>query len=417
MLSTIILRSSALARHQNAPLLRERELYLRHLNNLGRNRHKQRDASTYLIRLVQRLKLTRMRKIRLEELRVAADLWRRRSGQSIAGGERGGANFLRYAKGWLKFHDKLIEPNRWNMPSDRRVKRYKLYLQSELNFAPRTIDNRVWGLNRFLSWLASKDIQLKRVSIVHIEQYFDYLAAVQHWKSTTIAATAQNLKVFFRYAERQRWTRKGVSGGIFGPRTSNTSAKMKGPTWQDVCRLIESARGTTPDDYRARAILLLLSVYALRTSEISNLNLSDIKFTDNILTIRRSKNRLVQRLPLESNVRIALQEYIQKARPISESARVFLTLRRPHGPIFQASLYNITETRMRRLNIKSANKGPHSLRHACANHLLAIGTPVAKVASLLGHRSSRYIGSYIQHGVPELRSVAKFSLRGLLGLK
>jgi site-specific recombinase XerD len=309
----------------------------------------------------------------------------------------------------------LIEPNKWNVPNDRRVELYKRYLQMELNFAPRTVENRVWGLNRFLSWLASNEIQLKHVSAAHIEKYFDHLAAAQHWKSISIASTAQNLKVFFRYAERQHWTRKGVSGGIFGPRRSNSPAALKGPDWQDVCRLVEGARGTTPNDYRARAILMLLSVYALRASEISNLNLSDVNFKDNILTIRRSKNRLVQRLPLGSNVRIALQEYIQKARPISESTQVFLTLRRPHGPIFQASLYNMTKTRMKRLGINSTNKGPHSLRHACANHLLRVGTPVAKVASLLGHCSSRYIRSYVQHTVSDLRSVAEFNLRGICG--
>jgi site-specific recombinase XerD len=296
------------------------------------------------------------------------------------------------------------------------VELYKRYLQKELTFAPRTVESRVWSLNQFLSWLASNKIQLRSVSTAHIEQYFDHLADVQHSKGTTIAAAASNLKVFFRYAERQRWAHKGVSGGIFGPRISNPTATPKGPDWQDVCRLVESARGTTPNDCRARAILLLLSIYALRASEISNLNLDDINFRDGILTIRRSKNHLVQRLPLQPNVRVALAEYIHKARPVSESVRVFLTLRRPYGPIFQASLYNITKTRMKRLGIDSNNKGPHSLRHACANHLLMVGTPVAKVANLLGHCGTRYIRSYIQHTVTELRSVAEYNLRSICGL-
>lgn len=404
-------------RHRNAPLLRERESYLCHLRNLGRSRHKQRDASSYLIQVVQRLKLTRMRKIRLEDLRLAADKWRRRCAQSRAAGQRGSASFLRYAKGWLRYHGRLIEPKKWNVPSDRRVELYKRYLQIEMGFAGRTVENRVWGLNRFLSWLATNNIQLKGVSVAHIERYFDYLAGPQQWNSTTIASTAHNLKVFFRYAEGRHWTRKGVSRGIFGPRIYSRPAVRKGPDWQDVCRLIEGTRGNSPNDSRARAVLLLLSVYGLRASEISNLTLRDVNFKDCILTIRRSKNRLVQRLPLEPNVRTALKAYIGRARPASECTRVFLTLRHPYGPIFQASLYNITRTRMKRLNIRSVNKGPHSLRHACANHLLTIGTPVAKVASLLGHGSSKYVGSYIQHTVADLRSVAEFSLRGLLELE
>ena len=414
MLNTVVLRSSALARHRAAPLLQERESYLHHLELLGQSRQKRRDAASYLVQVVRRLELSRMRKIRLEELRMAADLWRQRSEESRSAGRYGRAGFLRYAKGWLRFHGWLIEPRKWNTPFDGRVEVFKRYLQSELGFARRTVESRIWGLNHFLSWLADERIQLRYVCSAHIEKYLDGLTK-QEWKSTTIASTAQALKVFFRYAERRRWSRRGVSGGIFGPRIDYAPVRRSGPAWKDVCRLIKNARGKTPNDYRARAILLLLSVYGLRASEISRLSLGDIDFKDDVLTIRRSKNRLVQRLPLKANVRTALRDYILKARPKSDRIRVFLSLRRPHGPIFQASLYNITKTRMRRLGIDSVNKGPHSLRHACANHLLNVGTPVARVASLLGHRSPKYVGAYAQHTVSQLRSVAEFNLRGLCG--
>src|SRR5579862_1533925 len=133
MLSKIVLRSTALARHQNAALLRERESYLRHLERLGRNRLKQRDASTYLVRVVERLRLTRMRRVRLEEVRLAADSWRRRCRHTRVGGPKGGATFLRYAKAWLRFHGRLVEPQKWNAPRDRRVDLYKRYLQKELS--------------------------------------------------------------------------------------------------------------------------------------------------------------------------------------------------------------------------------------------------------------------------------------------
>ena len=413
MLNAVLLRPAALARHQNAPLLRERESYIRHLRSLGRSRNKQRDASSYLIQVISGLKLTRLRKVRLEDLKLAADLWQRRP-ESQATGRRGMAGFLRYGKGWLRFHGSLIEPKKWNVPNDSRVARFKQYLQRELGFAPRTVENRVWGLNRFLSWLASNAIQLRHVSNTHVEQYFDYLMTVQHWKATTVASTAQNLKVFFRYAEHRHWARKGISEGIFGPRIESHPTIRKGPDWHDVCRLIDSTCGDSANDYRARAILLLLGVYGFRSSEVSNLNLSDVNFAEGILTIRRSKNHLIQRLPLERRIRLAIETYLQKARPVSECKRLFLTLRRPYGQVFQPSLYNITRTRMRLLNISAVNKGPHSIRHACANRLLSIGTPVARVASLLGHGSTRYIGAYIQHTASELRSVAEFGLRGVL---
>src|ERR1700679_1197454 len=103
MFSKIFLRSDALARHRSAPLVREREAYIFYLH---RTREKRRDASSYLIQVVRQLALTRLRKMTLTELRNAADRWKARSTLSVAGKMGGRACFLRYAKGWLRFHGK-----------------------------------------------------------------------------------------------------------------------------------------------------------------------------------------------------------------------------------------------------------------------------------------------------------------------
>jgi site-specific recombinase XerD len=321
----------------------------------------------------------------------------------------GRACFLRYAKGWLRFHGKFIEPDKWNTPRDRRVELYKQYVETELGFARKTVENRVWSLNRFLGWLSENRFELRTVSAKHVEKYLDHCSVIG-WSSASVSANAQGLKVFFRFAEKRRWCRKGVSKGIFGPRIEKGPARRKGPRWADVCRVIETAKMTTANECRARAILLLLSSFGLRSSEVTNLYLSDIDFEQSIITIRRSKNDLTQRLPLTGEVRAALHHFVTKIRPASNFPHVFLTLRRPHQPIFQASIYNVTRNHMNRLNIVSESRGPHSIRHACASHLLEIGTSVPKVASLLGHASSRYVGAYLQHSIEQLRTVADFHL-------
>ena len=402
----IILRSDALARHRSVPLIREREDYIYHLR---RTREKRRDASSYLVQVVRQLALKRMRKMNLAELRKAADLWKARSTLSESGKMGGRASFLRYAKGWLRFHGKFIEPDKWNTPRDRRVELYKQYIERELGFAYRTVENRVWSLNRFLAWLSENGFELRTISVKHVEKYLDHCSAIG-WGSVTVGASAQGLKVFFRFAEKRRWCRKGVSVGIFGPRIEKGPPRRKGPQWADVCRVTETAKTTNATECRAKAIWLLLSSFGLRSSEVTNLCLSDVDFKHSIITIRRSKNDLTQRLPLTGEVRAVLHHFVTKIRPASKFPHVFLTLRRPHQPIFQASVYNITRNHMNRLNIVSDCRGPHSIRHACASHLLEIGTSVPKVASLLGHASSRYVGAYLQHSIEQLRTVVDFEL-------
>jgi integrase/recombinase XerD len=412
MLSRIVIRSSALARHRAAPLLAEREAYLEHLERQGVSRHKQRDASTYLVQVVTRLHLKRLKMMTLQESQRAAMHWQQRRSQSATGGPQSRNTFLRYAKGWLRFHRKLVEPKKWNEPRDKRVKLFARYLKIELGFAVRTIDSRVWSVNRFLSWLSEREIQLSFVSASHVERYLDYLSALGS-EPRTIATRAHELQVFFRFVERCRWVRGNVSNGIFGPRIHVGVRCAKGPAWTDVRRMLDTAKGDTLKQCRARSILLLASIYALRTSEITGLRLGDVDFKENVLTVRRGKNYLTQRFPMSQEVQSALREFINNKRPACDCPEVFLTLKRPYRRIHQASVYNVTQNYMNRLGIKSTNRGAHSLRHACATHLLEVGTPIKKVASLLGHSSTKYVAHYVQHSTKDLIPVADFRLRDL----
>ena len=256
----LVTRPCDVARHLNAPLLAERESYLQYLASQGRSRNSQRDAGGYLLQVVGHLKLTRLRAFRTEELRVAAHVWSHRNGLFKPKTNCGRRAFMCYARGWLRFHGKLIEPKKWNEPRDKRVELYKRYLRTELGFAIRTVDSRVWGLNRFLLWLAESGLELTQVTVAHVERYLDYLEA-QGWKPRSVACAAEHLKVFFRFAERKRWGCRGVSGGVFGPRNPtivHTSSIERGPQWRDVHRLIEFANGENDNDYRARAVLTLL---------------------------------------------------------------------------------------------------------------------------------------------------------------
>jgi integrase/recombinase XerD len=411
MLGKILITPKALARHRATPLLAERESYLRHLAADGKSRLKQRDASSYLVQFVRRLRLKRLRKFTLSELRRAAVSWQRRSSTSATGGVQSRKAFLRHARGWLRFHGELIEPRKWNTPRDKRVELFGRYLRIELGFANQTIDNRVWMLNRFFFWLNENQIQLRFVSLSHVERYLDHLSTMG-CKPNTIAMNAQALKVFFRFAERRRWARKNVSLGIVAPQIHVGWDLPRGPSWTDVQTMLESAHGSTLKQRRARAVLLLTCIYALRTSEITNLRLTDLDFKENILTVRRSKNHLTQRLPMCDEVRIALKDFIE-IRPSCDSAHIFVTLRRPFRRIFQPSVYNITKTHMNRLSIKSANRGAHSLRHACATHLLQTGTSVAKVASLLGHTGTQFVGHYVRYSIADLVPVADVKVRDL----
>lgn len=66
-----------LNRHRQAPLLKERESFLSHLQQQGTSRKALRNLSAELLQVVRILKLTEMREVSLEEIRRAARCWAR----------------------------------------------------------------------------------------------------------------------------------------------------------------------------------------------------------------------------------------------------------------------------------------------------------------------------------------------------
>ena len=66
---------AALARHRSAPLVEERERFLAHLEATGTGRSAIRISATYLLQVVNILRLRQLRDVTLEEVDRAADHW------------------------------------------------------------------------------------------------------------------------------------------------------------------------------------------------------------------------------------------------------------------------------------------------------------------------------------------------------
>ena len=92
---------------------------------------------------------------------------------------------------------------------------------------------------------------------------------------------------------------------------------------------------------------------------------------------------------------------------------IFLTLKAPFRRLSQGALYHLVSTRLSALGIQISRRGPHSLRHACAGHLVAEGFSLKEIGDHLGHRSAEATRIYAKVDLVGLREVANFDLGGL----
>jgi integrase len=159
---------------------------------------------------------------------------------------------------------------------------------------------------------------------------------------------------------------------------------------------------------------MLLAIYGLRRGEVSSLRLDDLRWEEDILLVRREKQRRAQEFPLEAATGGAILDYLREVRPSSEFREVFLCLNAPFGPLSPSSMYNIVRSRLDTLSLAVTKRGPHCLRHACANHLLNCGFSLKQIGDHLGHHSSDATRVYTKVDLNGLRQVAEIDLRGLL---
>jgi integrase len=180
-----------------------------------------------------------------------------------------------------------------------------------------------------------------------------------------------------------------------------------------VNSLINSLETERPHDIRDRAIIMLFALYALRSSEVAKLRLDDINWENSQISVFRPKQRRIQNYPLTPIVGNAIICYLRNVRPQNYCREIFLTLKAPIKPLSVGGFYNIVSRRMKDIGLHTNPRGPHTLRHACATHLVSAGLSLKEIGDHLGHRSTSATRIYAKVDLPGLRQVADFDIGGL----
>jgi integrase/recombinase XerD len=412
MFEGIFTRSEQIALHQQAPLLTEREDYLQYLHRQEYGYSSLHRVASLLVPIVQFLALNELRVIGMAELRQAAAAWsatQQREGDDIASQSRRAESFLVVARPWLRFHGKLAPRV---MPYQDEIAAFAEAMRVTRGLAQATIVGYCNRAQQFLTWLAAEGGELPTVSLREIEVFLNSRRNAG-WKPQVMASQCQAMRSFFQYAETQGWCRPNLPLGIRSPRIPKYRQHPKGPSWRHVTQLLKLADGPKPEQLRAKAMLLLLMIYGLRSSEIRDLRLNDFDWRNEVFTVRRAKRGGMQQYPLQYEVGEAILAYLRFGRARSSSRHLFLSLARPHGPLSSSVVWQTVGKRLRPIGLDLEHAGPHSLRHACATRLLQKGASLNEIADYLGHHDTNSIGIYAKHDGYGLRQVAAFGLTGL----
>jgi len=160
---------------------------------------------------------------------------------------------------------------------------------------------------------------------------------------------------------------------------------------------------------RDRAIALLAMYTGLRGCDIMGLRMDSIDWETDIIMINQQKTAVPWELELPPVVGNAIFDYINKERPQTEVAEVFLSQHRPFGRMLAASAGNIARKIMKTSGIRQNpgdRMGFHIFRHHLATELLSKDVPLPVISQILGHSSTSSTEAYLSADMAHLKACA-----------
>lgn len=164
---------------------------------------------------------------------------------------------------------------------------------------------------------------------------------------------------------------------------------------------------------RNRAILETLYGCGLRVSELLELRLSDLYFSEGFILVtgKGNKQRFV---PIASETQKFINIYRNEVRVHMDIKKGFedtLFLNRRGAGLTRAMIFTLIKQLAEKTGLKK-NVSPHTFRHSFATHLLEHGADLRAIQQMLGHESITTTEIYMHLDRSHLKEVmAKYHPR------
>ena len=257
-----------------------------------------------------------------------------------------------------------------------------------LNKSPNSVKEYNYDLNMFLKF----DIQtLKKITTNDINSFLSYLALNQGSKPATRARKISTIRIFFAYLFDQKLIDDNPAIGIKTPKQEKRMPKYLS---LDDSKKLLSVTADENDENKERdyAIITLFLNCGLRLSELVGINISNIDFSENRLTVigKGNKERTIY---LNKTCIKAIQDYLSvrpkegiKVDSKGSNKALFLSKRKER--ISNRMVQYIVERELMKAGLDTSKYSTHKLRHTAATLMYQYGhVDIRALQELLGHES------------------------------
>lgn len=285
---------------------------------------------------------------------------------------------------------------------EKEIDRFIEYLKYQRNYSNFTCNNYKKDLNEYNSFILSNKINYKNMDYNKTKEYVIYLNKKNDAKST-ISRKLSSLRTFYKYLVLNNKVESNPFLLVSSPKKEKRIPKFI--NYNNMEEILNVPNIKTKEGQRERVILEVLYASGVRVSELVNIKLKDIDFSNkNILIFGKgSKERLVS---FGDYALEYINLYLKEGRNLLLDGvkSDYLIVGKKSEKLTTRRVEQIIDDIIKRTSIK-LNITPHMFRHTFATHLLDNGCDLLVVQELLGHASLSSTEIYTHVSNEHLREV------------
>jgi integrase/recombinase XerC len=263
----------------------------------------------------------------------------------------------------------------------------------ERNVSPHTIKAYNGDLANFASYTGSRD--LKSIDHIAIRGFLSQLYEKGLGKAS-VARSLAAVRSLYRWLAREGVVEQNPAKLVATPKLPKKLPRV--PTIEEMNSVLD---GKMPDvaAFPERDLLMLELLYGcgIRNSELTGINLDDIRLSAEAILIR-GKGKKERYVPFGGSAKDALAAYL----PVRQATQAEIRKNTPALLINQRGGRLTTRSVGRIIKKIAVAKGlspdvhPHTLRHAFGTHMLEEGADLRAIQELLGHERLATTQRYTQ---------------------
>lgn len=253
------------------------------------------------------------------------------------------------------------------------------YLKYEKNLSSETIKKYKYNLITFEKYMLNKNINLFDVTQYDIMDFLTNYFKDKGVSSKTNSITSINN--FYIYLVKDKRININPCENIDRPKMKKRLPDVL--TINEVDKLLDIPLHTK-EDYRDKAILEVLYATGIRISELTNLKMQDVDFTNKVVRVfgKGSKERIV---PINKYALKYLGMYLDIRGSFLKGKLTDYIFLNSKGEAISRESFGLELNKIVKKQGLNKKVTPHMLRHSFATHMLNQGADLRSIQELLGH--------------------------------